>query len=246
MLSNLNNNNSNSTPRKGCMDMWNAEFLSNASYTEGNDIPICFQCNGNIPVDLISYDDALALHKKLIKKDKNYHINKYVHFYIDDQKFDGKEKSIWLHIKELIELLRHFDGIISPDFSTNADFPDPVKRNNIYRMRAIDYICQNNNIPVIHNVRWGTDETWSYCFDGIPLNGIIAIGTVASGINKIQNRPYFESGFLKTIELLKPHTIIIYGSANYEIFIKAREAGINIISFPSKTSLAFAKEVPHE
>ena len=246
MLSNFNNNNSNSTPRKGCMDMWNAEFLSNANYTEGNDIPICFQCNGNIPVDLISYDDALALHKKLIKKDINYHINKYVHFYIDDQKFDGKEKSIWLHIKELIELLRHFDGIISPDFSANADFPDPVKRNNIYRMRAVDYICQNNNIPVIHNVRWGTDETWSYCFDGIPLNGIIAIGTVASGINKIQNRPYFESGFLKTIELLKPHTIIIYGSANYEIFIKAREAGINIVAFPSKTSLAFAKEVPHE
>lgn len=113
-------------------------------------------------------------------------------------------------------------------------------------MRAIDYICQNNNIPVIHNVRWGTDETWSYCFDGIPLNGIIAIGTVASGINKIQNRPYFESGFLKTIELLKPHTIIIYGSANYEIFIKAKAAGINIIAFPSKTSLAYAKEVSHE
>lgn len=39
-------------------------------------------------------------------------------------------------------------------------------------------------IPVINNVRWGTEETWEYCFDGIPYNSIVAIGTVASGINK--------------------------------------------------------------
>ena len=74
------------------------------------------------------------------------------------------------------------------------------------------------------------------------MNGIIAVGVVASGINKLENRKYFMDGLNKAIDLLKPHTIVIYGSDNYDLFDKIREQGINIVAFPSKTSLAFKKE----
>ena len=191
---------------------------------------------------MIAYDDAIVLHKKLVRKEPSYHLDKYVHFYIDDQKFDGNRSGIWSSPEKLIDLLRHFAGAISPDFSTYADFPDALKRWNIYRMRSFDYILQQNEINVIPNVRWGTSETWNYCFDGIPMNGIIAIGVVASGINKVVNRNYFIDGINKAIEYLKPHTIIIYGSDNYDLFDIIREQGINVIAFPSKTSLAFKKE----
>lgn len=238
----LSNNYYTKRPRAGSKDLWNASYLEGTLYTEGNDIPICSQCTGTIPNGLIAYDDAKMLHKKLIKKDRNYHIDKYVHFYIDDQKFDGNRSSIWRQVDKLIDLLCHYSGVISPDLSTFADFPDALKRYNIYRMRAFDVIFQKHGIPVIHNVRWGTSETWSYCFDGIPMKGIISIGVVASGINKIANRQYFKDGLMKAIEFLKPHTIIIYGSDNYDLFDELREYGINIIAFPSKTSLAFKKE----
>ena len=241
MLSN-DNNYYNNKPRKGSKDLWNATLLKGASYTEDNDIPICFTCNGTVPHGIIYFEDAKALHKKLNVKDPNYHIDKYVHFYSDDQKFDGNRNSIWMHPEKLIELLRHFAGAISPDPSTFADFPDPIKRYNIYRMRAFDVIFQNHDIPVIHNVRWGTSETWSYCFDGIPLNAIIAIGVVASGIDKVINRQYFKDGLVKAIELLEPNTIVIYGSDNYDLFDEIRDLGIKVIAFPSKTSLAYKKE----
>ncbi|MBP5655359.1 MAG: DUF4417 domain-containing protein [Clostridiales bacterium] len=231
----------NNKPREGCIDLWNASLLKDATYTLGNDIPVCQKCTGIIPMDLISYDEAKAIHKKTVKKEPDYHINKTVHFFIDDQKFDGNRESIWLHPEKLIELLHHYSGVISPDFSTYADFPDSLKRYNIYRMRAFDYIFQMHDIPVIHNVRWGTSETWSYCFDGIPLNGIIAIGVVASGINKICNRSYFKDGLIMAIKTLKPHTIIIYGSDHYDLFSDLRTQGINIVSFDSKTSLAYKK-----
>lgn len=229
-------------PRIGSMDLWNGTPLEGASYTEGNDIPICYTCTGTIPIELIAYDDAKMLHNKLVKKNPNYYVDKYVHFYIDDQKFDGHRSSVWMYPKKLVELLRHFAGAISPDFSTFADFPDAIKRYNVYRMRAFDVIFQKNNIPVIPNVRWGTLETWSYCFDGIPMRGIISIGVVASGINKVVNRQYFKDGLMKAIELLEPQTIIIYGSDNYDLFDELRNRGINIIAFPSKTNLAFKKE----
>lgn len=241
MISN-NKNNYNNNPRIGSRDLWNASYFKDTIFSEGNDIPCCLKCTGTIPVDLIAYDDAKMLHKKMIKKNQNYHINKYVHFYIDDQKFDGHRSSIWIYPEKLIELLSHFDGVISPDLSTYADFPDPIKRNNIFRMRGFDVIFQRHDIPVIPNVRWGTSETWSYCFDGIPVGGIIAIGVVASGINRIVNRQYFKDGLMRAIELLEPHTIIVYGSDNYDLFDELRECGINIIAFPSKTNLAYSKE----
>lgn len=108
-------------------------------------------------------------------------------------------------------------------------------------MRAMGAWLHVNGIPVINNVRWGTSETWSYTFDGIPYNSIVAIGTVASGINKTINRPIFEEGLYKMVDSLHPHTIIVYGSSNYSFFDKLRNDGINIVSFPSKTSLAFSK-----
>ncbi len=242
MLSNDSNSNYINKPRKGSKDLWNAALLEGAAYTEGNDIPICHKCNGTIPKGMIAYDDAISLHKRLVRKDPSYFIDKYVHFYIDDQKFDGNRSGVWFYPEKLIDLLRHFAGAISPDFSTYADFPDALKRWNIYRMRAFDFVLQQNGIKVIQNVRWGTSETWKYCFDGIPMNGIIAVGVVASGINKIVNRKCFMDGLNQAVYLLKPHTIVIYGSDNYDLFDAIREKGINIIAFPSKTNLAFKKE----
>lgn len=226
--------------RTGCADMWNAYMVKDAEFVLGSDIPVCPCTAEVIPKQLISFVDAKHLHKRKIKTDPDYHVDAFVHFYIDDQKFDGPKSSIWFYPSGALALLRHFDGIITADFSTNADFPDPIKRYNTYRMRALGFWLAKNGIPVINNVRWGTEETWDYCFDGIPYNSTVAIGTVASGIRKLENRPDFELGLFKMVEFLNPKTIIVYGSANYDCFRVLADNGIQIVVFPSDTSLAFA------
>ncbi len=115
-------------------------------------------------------------------------------------------------------------------------------------MRAFGHWLISNNITVINNARWGTVETRNYCFDGIPLNSIISIGTVASGLHKLENRALFEEGLRRLVKLIKPSIIIVYGSSKYSIFDELKQKDITIISFPSKTSLAFSKrkEVNHE
>ena len=141
-----------------------------------------------------------------------------------------------------MEILTHFAGVITPDFSTNADFPDPIKRYNTYRMRAFGRWLTQCGISVINNVRWGTAETWDYCVDGIPYNSMVAVGTVASGIWKTENRFDFENGLFKMVDLLKPHNVLVYGSANYKFFKTIEEMGINIVAFPSDTNMAFASK----
>ncbi len=227
-------------PRSGIKDLWNAFMVKNASFDVEGDMPICISSD-IVPEFLISYDDAKTMYKKEMRHNNpDFFCPGFVHFYIDDQKFDGKRNSIWTNPFQFLEIIRHFGGIITPDFSTYTDFPDAVKRYNTYRMRAIGCWMNNLNIPVINNVRWGTYETWEYCFSGIPKGSTIAIGTVASGIRQLNNRPIFTEGFPVMLSRIQPKRIISYGSVNYPFIQELPLKGIEIISFPSKTSQAFS------
>ena len=234
------------TCRNGLQDMWNAFMVEGAKFSS-NDIPLCPTTAIAPPSRMISYDDAKTIHRKELKRgNDDYHVDAFIHFYIDDQKFDGKQSSIWLYPEKALPIIRHFSGLIAPDFSTYADFPEPLKIWNFYRMNSFGYWISTLGIPVISNVRWGTEETWQYCFDGNPRHSMLAIGTVASGIRLLKNRSLFESGLFKMVDLLQPHTIVVYGSADYPCFDSLRECGIHIVSFPSKTSEAFAGRQQYE
>ena len=108
-------------------------------------------------------------------------------------------------------------------------------------MRAFGYWYDSFGGEVINNVRWGEEDTFSWCFDGIPKNSVIAIGTVGSGLRHVENRKLFETGFLKLLELLTPKTIIVYGSDNYSFFDNVRTQ-IQILQFPSERSLAYKEK----
>lgn len=235
----------NNEIRNNCVDMWNAYLVRGCRYTN-NDIPISTAIGG-IPKELIGWDDAKAIHKReLLNGNENYHKHAYIHWYLDDQNFDGNHSGIWQHPEKALDIIRHFDGIISPDFSTFADFPKAIKLYNFYRMRVFDYWISSNGIPVVYNIRWGTEETWSYCWDGIPHNAIVAIGTVGSNLRIKDNRLAFTEGLFKMVEELNPIAIVVYGSAKYDCFEQLKEKGIDIIAFPSKTAMAYERRRNNE
>ena len=232
--------------RGGIVDIWNAFMLVDASY-DLHDIPFCPKTAKQIPKRLISWPEAKHMHNKAIRRgDKEYHIPAFIHFYVDDIKFDGVRSSIWLFPWRAYEVIRHYDGIITPDFSMCQDFPEPLKLFAIYRMRAFGFWLGTMGTGVINNVRWGTQETWDYCFSGIKTHTVVAVGTVASGLKKKVNRPLFEEGLFEMVARLKPTAIIVYGSSNYECFKKIRNMGVEVYQFDSDTSVAFAKEDANE
>ena len=232
--------------RHGIVDIWNAFMLGGASY-DAHDIPFCPTTAKQIPKQLISWPEAKRLHKRAIRRgDKEYRIPAFIHFYIDDIKFDGAKSSIWLFPRRALKIIEHFDGIITPDFSMCQDFPEPQKLFAVYRMRTFGYWIGTLDIDVINNVRWGTSETWDYCYAGIKRHTVVAIGTAASGLKSKINRPLFEEGFFEMVTRLKPTAIIVYGSSNYDCFEKVRSIGIEIHQFDSDTSAAFARKAVHE
>ena len=124
----------NGTPRSGCCDIWNAFMCKDTKFTK-NDIPYCPTTAKSIPSKMILWDEAVRLYRNaLTRKDYNFYYNAFVCFYMDDQKFDGRRKGIWHNSKYVLKVLKHFEGVISPDYSTYQDFPEPIKLYNTYRM----------------------------------------------------------------------------------------------------------------
>lgn len=227
--------------RRGIKDVWWRSYMVAGARFSANDIPYCPTTALEIPTHILTYKEAKELYRKeLCKGNKNFKCSSYVCFYEDDGDFDSV-RGIWFRSAHAYKILCHFAGIITPDFSTNQDFPLPLKLWNTYRMRAFGYwygkICGH---AVINNVRWGTSETYWYCFDGIPKHSIVAIGTVGGSPHKLVDRRRFEEGLAELVRVLSPQTIIVYGSANYDCFKKLEEQGIKIIAFPSKTSRVYA------
>ncbi len=219
-----------STTRKGCHDVFNAFMVKDAFMGNNYDIPNCDTTADVLPSQLVGYD--------LTKSSKDY--DSFVHFYLDDQKFDGP-RGIWNKPYEALERLKKFKGVITPDFSTYQDMPEALKIYNTYRMRAFGHWLGTNGIQVINNVRWGTPESYNYCFEGIPKNSVVAIGTIGC-IREKKNWDRFSDGLDEMYKRLSPRTIIVYGSAPEKFFVRFKELGVEIIVIPSRTSLAFSNE----
>ena len=206
-----------------------------------NDMPYCPTTAKELPKELITWEVAKHMYKKAIaRKETSFYCDAFICFYTDDYRFDGI-KGIWHNKVAVLRVMRHFAGAITPDFSTFLDFPDPLKRYNTYRMRLFGYWLGENGIKVINNVRWGREETWEYCWDGIPYNSIVAIGTVASGLRKLENRAVFDRGIREMVQILRPQAILVYGSDKRSVFDEVRAQGIIVKAFPSRTAELFAR-----
>jgi hypothetical protein len=166
-------------------------------------------------------------------KSKDY--NQWIHFYEDDSAFER----IWNNPRRYLSILRRYRGVISPDFSLYRDMPLVMQQWHTYRNRAIAFWLQENDIPIICNVRWADERSYSFCCAGVPKGGIIAVGS--HGCIKIrEDRYYFVSGLDYVIKELSPKVIIVYGSAPKEIFDKYRKNGIEILQFNSSFFLSRA------
>ena len=224
--------------RKGVKDIWNAFMLKQARYST-NDIPFCPTTASQTPVGIIIWDEAKAVYNQFISMNKsNFFYPEYVGFYLDDYKFDGPS-GIWSCPQKAFDILRHFGGVITPDFSTYQDFPEPLKLFNTFRMRAFGYWLGMNGLSVINNVRWGTPESYRYCFDGIPENSTVAVSTCEGSPHNPADRARFADGLKELTRVLCPKTIIVYGSAKNKYFDELKNEGIKIISFPHRRANIF-------
>ena len=207
-------------------DVYHADLVKGAEFTEGEEYPIIRSCN-LIPKKVIPFS----------KFTKTEDYNQVVHFYEPDDVIErfGNNPHRYL------ERLKKFGAVITPDFSVYRDMPLVVQRHQTYLNRAFGFWLQKNGVSIIPNVRYGDERTYSFCFDGVPQNSVISIGTYGS-MKRKEDIYYLIKGIPETIKQLRPKAILFYGTIvkDIEYILKSNDIAYHI--YKSYTSTIFKKK----
>ena len=133
----------------------------------------------------------------------------FVHFYIQDYLFNR----IWNDPTKYIDVLKNYKGIVMPDFSLFTDMPLPLQQFNYYKNLWFAAMCQDVNIEVIPNACWSNEQSYDFCFEGIPNKSTIMLSTLGS-TRRLEARELFYSGMFKMLEVLEPERILLRTTAN--------------------------------
>lgn len=140
-------------------------------------------------------------------------LSEYIaHFYYDDFKFI----QAWRDPDKYIDKLCEFKAVVAPDFSLYTDFPRALQILSCYRRQWCGAYWQSLGIDVIPDVVWGDEESFAYCFDGIPKHSVVAVSSVGVSQDKEWNGAEgerFLAGYNEMLKRLEPTKIIFYGSA---------------------------------
>ena len=154
------------------------------------------ECDDFIPDDLIGFNYAKSSENK----------NCGIHFYVDDYQFER----IWNYPEKYVDVLEQYECILTPDFSLYLDMPMPMKIWNIYRSRLIGQYFQKRGIKVIPTISWAEEETFKFCFKGIPKGSIVSISTI--GVKQDENAlKIWRDGVDEMIKQIEPKAILVYG-----------------------------------
>ena len=132
--------------------------------------------------------------------------NKAVHFFLDDYQF----KRVWELPQKQINMLKKFQCVCSPDFSIYTDFPKALQIYSHYKKHWCAAYWEENGIEVIPTIGWGDESTYSWCFDGEPIGGTVAVSSLGTQKNSTAKR-LFLKGYDAMLERIQPETIIFYG-----------------------------------
>ena len=159
--------------------------------------------NADIPKDMIPFSKA----KTAINK------RQYVHFYEHDQAFS----TVLTGTKNYLELLKQYDGVITPDCTLMIGQAPCLQQANTYMNRAVGYYLQKNGIPIIPNIRWSDESSFEYCFLGVPKHSIDSVSTHGC-ITSRAERKMFKIGLNAMLDELAPHTVLVHGYMPDDIF----------------------------
>ena len=139
---------------------------------------------------------------------KNRHkedLNKGVHFFLDDYKFE----QIWTRPRDYIKLFQDYGNIVSPTFSIWSNQPYALNIFNMYRSRWCTRFFQEFGINVLVDVRWSDEKSYDFAFSGIEKNTPVIVNTV--GTKYLDNRKMFRDGFYEMLKVLEPNKLYVYG-----------------------------------
>jgi Domain of unknown function (DUF4417) len=115
------------------------------------------------------------------------------------------------------------DGVLSlvePDFSVWVDDPIETQLFNTKRKRIVARQWQEYGLMIAPNLNWSGPESFKFCFSGVPSHCPVAFTECRTCSSSAVDRRAFLCGLHEAIRQVRPRTLIIYGGAPNEWWIK--------------------------
>jgi hypothetical protein len=116
-----------------------------------------------------------------------------------------------------VDLLKEFDGVITPDCSMLVGQAACIQQTNTYFNRAVGFYLQKQGIPVIPNVRWSDESSFDYCFLGVPKHKIVCVSTHGCLRTKEDKRLWIV-GIEEMLRILEPTDVLVHGYMPDDVF----------------------------
>lgn len=159
--------------------------------------------NTQIPQSMIPFEKAKRTQNK----------RQYVHFYMHDKYF----LRVLTATNKYVDLLKEFDGVITPDCSMLVGQASCIQQVNTYFNRAVGFYLQKQGIPVIPNIRWSDESSFEYCFLGVPKHTIVCISTHGCLKDK-RSRAMCKTGIAAMLKVLAPTDVLVHGYMPDDVF----------------------------
>lgn len=156
------------------------------------------------------FEGLLLLGFDKSKADDTKHNDRIVHFFLYDYKFEG----IWKNPDKYIEKLKPYKAVLSPDFSMYREMNPTIQLYNTFRNRFCGAYLAEKEIKVIPTVSWGDENTFDFCFLGIPKGSTVAVSTymVSEHGNHKDQKEFFLKGYREMLKRIEPERIICYNT----------------------------------
>lgn len=127
------------------------------------------------------------------------------HFFIEDMAFER----VWNNCDKYLDILQNFKYVCTPDFSFYSDMPKAIQIWQTYRNRSLGYFLSANGIDIVPTVGWGFEDSFEWCFDGLPQNSTLAVST--NGCFSKIGKECYKRGFEEMCRRLNPFNVLVVG-----------------------------------
>ena len=142
------------------------------------------------------------------RTNKQKDLDRMVHFFLYDYKFER----VWKDPEGCIERLNNYKAVLSPDFSMYIQMNPVMQLYNTFRNRYCGAYFASKGLRVIPSMNWGNENTFDFCFEGVPKGGTVAVSTfqVSEHGNHADQKDFFMKGYNEMLKRIEPERIICY------------------------------------
>ncbi len=145
-------------------------------------------------IKFLSYLDA--------KKDAQENLDKTIHFFTYDWKFE----KVYENAEEELQKLSQYFAVLSPDFSLFTNMPLALQIESVFKNRWCGAFWQSKGLKVIPTVSWGDERSFDFCFDGVEEGSIVAVCTYY----RENCEEEFMLGYNEMLKRIKPSMVLCY------------------------------------